>query len=44
MAGWPDIEELKVKETSEPAIRYCEGLVYGHDRHDPYRHSGMARR
>jgi hypothetical protein len=28
MAGWPDIEELKVKETSELAIRYCEGLVY----------------
>lgn len=28
MAGWPDIEELKLKETSELAIRYCEGLVY----------------
>jgi len=28
MAGWPDIEELKVKEASELAIRYCEGLVY----------------
>jgi len=28
MAGWPDIEELKAKETSELAIRYCEGLVY----------------
>ena len=28
MAGWPEIEELKVKETSELAIRYCEGLVY----------------
>lgn len=28
MAGWPDVEELKVKETSELALRYCEGLVY----------------
>jgi len=28
MAGWPDIEELRVKETSELALRYCEGLVY----------------
>jgi hypothetical protein len=28
MAGWPDLEELKVKETSELAIRYWEGLVY----------------
>lgn len=28
MASWPDIEELKAKETSELALRYCEGLVY----------------
>ena len=28
MAGSPDIEELKVKETSELAITYCERLVY----------------
>jgi len=28
MASWPDIEELKAKETSELATRYCEGLVY----------------
>jgi len=28
MAGWPQIEELKVMETNELAIRYSEGLVH----------------
>ena len=28
MAGWPDIEDLRGKETSELAIGYCQGLVY----------------
>jgi len=28
MASWPDIDELRDKETSELAVAYCERLVY----------------